>query len=742
MNPLNPDYNTFYKQAFMQSPIGMALATGEGQWVQVNPALCALLGYREQELLSLSARSLLPAGDDVRFDHCVRQAFVPEESAGQSIGQTAEIHCLSRSGEAIAVSLTMSPLLDEEGSPVMLSMIFLERKAEMPSAGDDFLTEDRQRTILEHAIDIITCNSPTGICEYVSPSVRSLLGYEPEEMIGRHQFEIFHPDDVQAVAARQFEDIDKFTCRVLHKDGRYVWFETTLKFIRDELGGVQKIIGVGRDITERTLTEQALIRSEKKLAEAQNIASIGSWEWDILSDEVVWSEQFLRVFDLHSAPLSGRQILLPQYVHPEDKDLLQDSIRRALEGEPYNLECRIISAAGIEKHVHTQGIVMFDEQGKAERMVGTLQDITERKKMLQQLEESADRYMSLKKYSSDAIISLDLDGYITSVNPAAEKISGYLTEELLAMHFSELVYPADLAEADAKFRLLIQGNAQDSYEMRIHHKDGAVLDLVITPAPIIIRQQLAGCYVLVKDVTVQKKKDEFLRNSEKLSVVGQLAAGVAHEIRNPLTALKGFIKLMKNADHQIPKYLLIMNDELERIELIVSELLMLSRPQSVQLRPVHLQELVGGVSALIAAQAVMKSIAIEFKCSAAKTLVHCDPNQIKQVIINFLKNSIEAMNQEGLIVLELTADPAEDQIVLRIVDQGCGIPEEQLSRLGEPFFTTKEGGTGLGLMVSRRIIEHHGGRLSITSQVNVGTTVEVRFPVPKDNLVESTAVGI
>ncbi|OXM88305.1 PAS domain S-box protein [Paenibacillus rigui] len=740
--PSDTDFRIHYEQAFWQAPIGVALAAIDGQWKQVNPALCRLLGYEEAALVSLKTPFLVHPDD--REKACSYVKHIVEGSVDSvSPDFSAEIRYIRKSGEIVWVALWGSPLFSADGQIACVSLHFMDITGRKLAEAERIHKDMRQRLILENAIDIFTYSDANGICEYVSPSIVNVLGYQPEELIGRHLLEIFHPDDVEPIGVREFADSDKFCCRIRHKAGHYVWFETTLKLLRNEQGELQTIIGVGRDITERTLTEQALLDSEKKLAEAQKIACIGSWEWDIQEGETIWSEQLLRIFDVRDpGKLSNKQKLLPELVHPEDKELLDGSIHKALNGESLNVECRIITFEDQLKHVHIQGLLLLDENGNPDKMLGTLQDITERKKILQQLEEAVDRYASLKNYSPDAIISLDMEGYIISANPATERISGYCAEELRGIHFTGLVPPDELGSAEERIRFILQGGPNHCYEMRIRHKDGSDIDLVLTPAPIIIRQELKGCYVLIKDVTEQKRKDEFLRNSEKLSVVGQLAAGVAHEIRNPLTALKGFIQLMINSEEPSPKYLAIMKEELERIELIVSELLMLSKPQTIHLRPVDMQEMIEEVSALISAQAVMKNIAIDLHSQAACPLIYCDPNQIKQVMINFLKNAIEAMTSEGSIEVGLTTDKYTEQVVLRITDQGCGIPEDQLKRLGEPFFTTKEGGTGLGLMVSRRIIEQHGGKLTITSTVHVGTTVEVRFPLMKEGLVEHAAVGI
>lgn len=711
----HPDHPAFFEHAFMLAPIGIAIASVRGEWTAVNPALCSMLGYDEEELRSCHYRTVAFEEDLPAADRHI-QALLEEPGAACAV----ELRYRHKSGRIVWISQRAAAIRGDDGRPRSLYIYFTD------------ITEQRRANplysdIAEQSQDIISFSSPTGVCLYISPAVRKLLGYEPEELVGKRLLDYVHPDESAALFSRFYNDTDLIRFRYRHADGHYVWFETTLKLIRDTSGAASKTLAVSRDISERIYTEQALISSQRNLAEAQKIASIGSWEWEIERNEVIWSEEMLRIFDISPGTFVGNYEHVIKYIHPDDRARVENSIGQAMDGQPYSLECRIVTANGIEKQVQIQGVVIFDKSRRPYKMYGTVQDITDRFKLQQLLQETVDRYTSLKKYNPDGIISLDKQAFIVSANPAVQTISGYTPQELAQRHFTELLHPDDQDKANAWYVQFLEGNVNKREELRFWHKNGAYINLLLTPAPIVIGQQLVGCYIMIKDITEQKKTDELLRQSEKLSVVGQLAAGVAHEIRNPLTALKGFVKLMMHSEHSSLKYLAIMKEELERIELIVSELLMLSKPQTSLLRCLNLKEVLEEVQALIGTQAIMKNIDIVLEAESDDYPVHCDPNQIKQVFINFIKNAIEAMQHEGTIRIHIGID-SRSHTRVKVIDQGCGIPEDKLPRVGEPFFTTKEGGTGLGLMISQKIVEHHGGTMSITSQVNVGTTVEVSFP--------------
>lgn len=235
----------------------------------------------------------------------------------------------------------------------------------------------------------------------------------------------------------------------------------------------------------------------------------------------------------------------------------------------------------------------------------------------------------------------------------------------------------------------------------------------------------------MQDLNTSERK---LRESEKLSLVGELAAGVAHEIRNPLTALMGFTKMIdENTDNKSNKrYLKIMNDEINRINFIVSEFMVLSKPHIVNIGITDLSNSINNVIALLNTQAIIKNIEIHPKFVGDSFLLKCEENQIKQVLANIIKNSIEALPEGGKIEIKLEQKNAH--LVIEVRDNGVGIPKESIHLVGKPFYTTKTEGTGLGLMVSKKIIQNHKGKFEIHSIPENGTTVTISLPIELNHL--------
>ncbi|MBJ6363984.1 ATP-binding protein [Paenibacillus sp. GCM10012307] len=217
-----------------------------------------------------------------------------------------------------------------------------------------------------------------------------------------------------------------------------------------------------------------------------------------------------------------------------------------------------------------------------------------------------------------------------------------------------------------------------------------------------------------------------LEETEKLTLAGTLAAGIAHEIRNPLTSLKGFIQLGRGKN---PQYTDLMLTEIDRINGIVSELLELAVPKPTTLERVRLDSLLNNVVLLLNAQANLYNVELKIGQEVEDDVfvVQGEENKLKQVFINLIKNAIESMDDGGGIDIHLTS--SNQWAKVQITDQGGGIRTEMLERLGEPFYTTKEQGTGLGIMICNRIVSEHKGVLDFQNNGQGGTTVTVKLPI-------------
>ena len=350
-------------------------------------------------------------------------------------------------------------------------------------------------------------------------------------------------------------------------------------------------------------------------------------------------------------------------------------------------------------------------------------DITENKKVLSQNEQ---HYKSLFEQNPDAVYSLDLHGNYLSVNEAMVRTMGYSEEEFLSMSYIPIIPEEDIEMTTSHFQNATKGITQH-YETKVVHKDGRVLHIRVTNIPIVVDEEIVGVYGIARDITKQIETEKLLLRSEKLSAVGQLSASIAHEIRNPLTSIKGFIQLLKTTMKDVPEYLDIVSEEVTRIEDITGELLVLAKPEKLHYNFEDFERIIDQVVVLLNSQALINKVEIKTDVQHIPH-IYCVQPQIKQVLINIIKNSIEAMPDGGEVKVR-AEQINETQIKISVSDEGCGIPEEILELIGLPFYTTKDKGTGLGMMTTINIVEAHGGNLDISSTTGQGTTVTIILPI-------------
>lgn len=334
---------------------------------------------------------------------------------------------------------------------------------------------------------------------------------------------------------------------------------------------------------------------------------------------------------------------------------------------------------------------------------------------------------SIINQTADAIHVTDLDGTILRVNSAFEKLFGWTSEEIVGSKLN-FVPPSLEGQHEKCAEKIAKGRALVLTETVRLRKDGSEVHVSISESPVYDEDGLIVAFIsIARDMTEHNKMEELLRRSEKLTTVGQLAAGVAHEIRNPLTTLRGFLQMQQRTKTVNQQHTDLMLSELDRINLIVSEFLILAKPQAVHFEVRDVRFTLGDVISLLDSEAHLHNIEFETHFSPVPILVHCEENQLKQVFINILKNAMEAMPRGGTITLDL-GEGEDRNVIIRVIDQGEGIPRERLEKLGEPFYTNKEKGTGLGLMVTQRIIESHRGMIWFDSEIGVGTVVTISLP--------------
>ena len=393
--------------------------------------------------------------------------------------------------------------------------------------------------------------------------------------------------------------------------------------------------------------------------------------------------------------------------------------------------------------------------GTEQIFVGIIRDITERKRA----EVSLSRLAAIVESSEDAIVSKALDGTIMSWNAGAERMFGYSAGEMLGRHISILAPPERPCEVPAMLERIKLGERVDHFETVRVRKDGRRIDVSVTISPIRdVSGKVLGAAAIKREITEQKRVNEEIRamtqqlwQAAKLASVGELAASIAHELNNPLATVTLRIESVlarTPADDPRRRALEIVEQEAKRMGDLVANLLQFARRGDGQASTVEIRQELAKALELIHHNLRKRLISIVQEFAPDTPTIYADRQKLRQVFLNLLTNASDAMPQGGTLTLRTapaTLDNGKPAVLIELADTGTGILAENLERIMEPFFTTKEEGkgTGLGLAICRRVVQEHHGSIQIASEVGKGTTVRIVLPV-KDGVnvdrVRGTAV--
>jgi PAS domain S-box-containing protein len=335
---------------------------------------------------------------------------------------------------------------------------------------------------------------------------------------------------------------------------------------------------------------------------------------------------------------------------------------------------------------------------------------------------NVDKDFSVLSKNTDPFFIVNMSGQLVYVNNVCEELLQYSRNDLKNMNLSDIFISSALSDT-LTFFIEKQREQLVNFDSKITLRPGNPIDVNVTTFPILFNNEVVGNYVVLKDITMIKRERQLL--SEKQAAAGQLAAGIAHEIRNPITAIKGFLQLIMGEHKGEKTYFRIVESEINRVETILKELMVLAKPTKINYKKLDIRFLLDKVLTLMESQTLLKNIEVIKNFQALEVSIIGDENQMKQVFINYIKNAIEAMKDGGKLIVE--GIHLNEGVHIRIIDHGSGIPPEILRRINEPFFTTKEQGTGLGMLISNEIIEEHKGKLNIISNTE-GTCIEVILP--------------
>ena len=490
---------------------------------------------------------------------------------------------------------------------------------------------------------------------------------------------------------------------------------------------------------EQRECEEALRQSEQRLRLALDACGMGSWERDLGTDRLHWSERLEAMFGLEPGGFGGTHTDFVGLVHPDDRALVSDTAEQAVGQDSPAVVYRAVWPDGTLHWHERKSQRTRDEQGRFRVIAGVTFDVTEREKAAQALRESEERFRLIAEHAHDLIALLDIEGRYQYLSPSCESILGYPAGALLGTVASELIHPDDRGEG-------LKLGVSSLREVRMRKADGSWL-WVEGLSYEITGEAESHFAVIARDISERKHAEEErqlledeLRQAQKMEAVGQLAGGIAHDFNNLLSVISGYTEILLRrlgTEGEGSKEIAEVSKAAERATRLVRQLLAYSRRQILQPRVLDLNIVVTDTKTMLE-RVIGENIEVSTMLAEDLASISADQGQIEQIIMNLVVNARDAMPEGGKLLLE-TSDvtlawrpdtTAGDYVLLAVTDTGEGMDATTAERIFEPFYTTKarDAGTGLGLSTVYGIVKQSGGHIEVESAPGKGTSFRLYFP--------------
>src|SRR5262245_54741226 len=643
-----------------------------------------------------------------------------------------------------------------------------------------------QARLLDLAHDSIVACDMDGLITYWNRGAEELYGWKREEAVGQVARKLLQT--VLPMPLREImpilRDTGFWAGEILHtrRDGAQLTIASRWALQRDEAGKPTGMLEANTDMTGRKRAEEAVRRAQETyLTEAQQLSHTGSFGWNVATGEIFWSEESFRIFGYEPNVTPSMDMVLRR-VHPDDLPAVRQIIdRAAADRQDFDFEHRLLLPDGTVRHLHVVGRAVHDQAGQLQFM-GAIMDITARRKTETELRDSEQRYRQLFRYMPVALQRIDIRGLgvlletsgITSAPALAARLEhepDFLRRAMECLVVNEVndralemfgvrdagELPATMArfwrDRPETFRRALEnrlrGEQTFQEETRISAMDGRVLDVLVTIARPEAPSALGINFLGFVDITERVEAQEMLEqlqaefaHAARISVLGELTASIAHEVNQPLAAIttngEAGLRWLNRSEPNVAKtrelVQRIVNDA-RRAADIIARIRALATGRAPQQATLSLQDVIEDSMVFLRHELQSKGVAVSLDFAPTLPPVAGDRTQLQQVIVNLAINAAQAMAHAGTARRTLairTTLPEPDTLCCTLEDSGPGIKPDDLERLFESFFTTKESGMGMGLPISRSIIEAHGGQIRVDNESAHGGA-RFRFTLPAAN---------
>ncbi len=710
--------------------------TQDGIVVEVNERLASMLGYERHEIVGAPV---------VKFVAPAHRELVQGREASRD-EELYEHHALRRDGTVVLVE-ARGRNCTYRGRPARLAVVRDVTEAALRASRETEKELRREKERLDRAasagrVALWEWDLASGTIEWTA-IIDAMLGFPPggfPRTLEAWSSQV-HPDDVDAVVAaldlHLKSDVPYDAAyRIRRADGEYVWWHDVGYAERDETGRPFRMAGTCVDITERMKTEEAirsrdtaLRTSERWLEEAQRVGRLGWYSFHPGTDAFAVSESVREILGIgadYPHDTAGWMSL----VHPDDRERVGKVLQKGVAGQlTPDVSYRVVRASdGQVRHVHARASAIFDVSGRVVRILGTVQDETEKK----QVEGEIRRLAAAVEQVAQSVVITDTDGTIQYVNTAFSATTLYARSEAIGQTPRLLRSGLhDAAHYENLWRTILSG-ATWRGRFTNRRRDGSLYeaDAVITP----VRDSVGNlaCFVcLEQDVTEILASQKRREAQERLAAIGEIAANIAHEVKNPLFAISSGIQLLMEEillDAEQRRTFEVIHGEIVRMDRLMRQLQLLSSRRPPQPTVQTVAALVEGAVTLNRGLAAERALRITTSFERDLPDVKVDADQIHQVLLNLLQNAISYSPPSGRISIAAERAPGGERVIVRVGNEGPGIPEELRDRIFEPFFTTRRASAGMGLAISRRIALDHGGCLRAESHPEGGAVFALELP--------------
>ena len=752
-----------FRRYFEDATIGISLTETNGSLSTINQAFCDMLGYTRDELSAKGFSEITHPDDLAASKECVRCLLASEQSTYR-----LEKRYIKKDGSILWADVSTTLFKDSLGKPLhfITSVIDITGRKTIQKA-----LEENQAFVAS-----VLDNLPVGVAvNSVEPVVT--FSYINENFLKFYRVSreaISRPDSFWEAAYEDPVMREKIKSKVLEAcaigdPNLMVWDdipitrkgeETTYISARNiPLPNNNLMISTVWDTTDRKKAEEIIRHSEEMLQKAQQVAHVGSWVWHIKNNHLEWSDEMYHIFGIEKSSFSGALAdVIARAIHPDDRQKVEASNKSVIEAKkPIPLEYRVIWLDGTIRVVWAEaGELMLDEDGKPETLTGVVQDITDFKLAEEKIKASEVRYRRLFESAKDGILILDYDsGKVVDVNPFLLELMGVSRENVLGKELWEIGFFEDIPASKELFIQLKKESYVRYEDLPLKSKISKQIDVEFV-SNVYEVNSLKVIQCNIRDITFRKQAENEIRKlnaeleerveertrqlkaaqdkllvQERLSVLGQLAGSVSHELRNPLGVIANSAyllgKIMPQVNEKTGQYLGIISDETRRAEKIITDLLDFSRIKLPEFKAFDIRAL---IEKTLERYQPPENIVLINELPKLPLMVVADASQIEQVFNNLFDNAYQAMPDGGTLSLSggMRTKGRKQFVVIEVSDTGSGISTENIKKMFEPLFTTKQRGIGLGLATSKNLIESNGGQIEVASEEGKGTKFTVYLP--------------